>query len=387
MACYRVGFTGLDISINLVHNLALRHGLFRLSAPAYITHRTFAGPNLAISSLEIARLPPCTFDGRIIIINVLEDEQRIESLFREDTLLGFDTESRPNTAVSPNNEIAVIQLASENAACLWRISQLKCMPPILKSLLEDPAKYKVAQGATQEVRALQQSWGINVKSCIDLYHMALHLRTTPRSLQGLVAIFMSKRLEKLQQTTNWEQETLSKPQIEYAATDAWASRQVLVEIRKAYSTERLECEKPVNSLLLENNLEAQPPREPVALLNAALRGDGASALASNDEGQNQQDGVTNDEQSQQQELAALCIAHGYVLRFEGFDSAANGYRCIFRVEYRCAGSSFSEEFRSKRAHSTIRAAQNDAALEALHRMREVRAANGATGTGRKQKEM
>merc|ERR1740123_1852506 len=105
------------------------------------------------------------------------------------------------------------------------------MPPLLRKILEDPSKCKVAQGAAHEVNSLRDEFGLNAQSFIDLHHIALHLRTTPRSLQGLVALFMSKRLPKEQRLTDWERAPLTQAQIEYAAADAWAARQALLAIR------------------------------------------------------------------------------------------------------------------------------------------------------------
>ncbi|CAK9016585.1 unnamed protein product, partial [Durusdinium trenchii] len=65
------------------------------------------------------------------------------------------------------------------------------------------------------------------------------------------------------------------------------------------------------------------------------------------------------------ELAALCVSSGYILRFDGFESLPSGFRCVFRVEFRQNGQAVSKVFRSKRVHGSIRAAQNDAAAEAL----------------------
>ncbi|CAE7632447.1 Wrn [Symbiodinium microadriaticum] len=182
-------------------------------------------PKLHVSPLEIARLPLLQFPGRILVISSPEEEKRVEELFNGEALLGFDSESRPSSALAQKNRMALIQIASEKVACLWRLGELRSLPPLLRRLLEDRDVHKVSQGAVHELSALKEQWGINPQSFLDLHHIAMHLRTTPRSLQGLVAIFLRRRLSKDQRLTDWQQSPLTQAQIEYAAVDAWAARQ------------------------------------------------------------------------------------------------------------------------------------------------------------------
>eukprot|EP00927_Polykrikos_kofoidii_P045387 TRINITY_DN39353_c0_g1_i1.p1 TRINITY_DN39353_c0_g1~~TRINITY_DN39353_c0_g1_i1.p1 ORF type:complete len:412 (-),score=61.39 TRINITY_DN39353_c0_g1_i1:309-1544(-) len=310
---------------------------------------------LAVSPLEIAKMPPCRFEGRIIVVSVPEDEQRVERFFVDSTLLGFDTESRPVSPLEPKSRTAVIQLATEDVTCVWRIAGSAALPPLLRRLIEDPSIHKVAQGASEEISSLREEWGIVPKSFIDLHHVALHLKTSPRSLKGLVALFMKRRLVKDQQLTNWEQSPLTQAQIEYAATDAWASRQVLLAIRGAHGLQRLDCER-----LLCSTVGTPRPLEGALPAGTTVVGV-PSAI---------QQSASVDVEAHQV-LAALCVERGFVLRFDGFESVNGGYRCVFRVEFKHMGRSASEAFRSKRAHSSIRAAQNDAAAEALFRLQRL----------------
>lgn len=178
-----------------------------------------------------------------------------------------------------------------------------------------------------------------------------------------MAIFLQKRLNKEQRLTDWQQSSLTQAQIEYAATDAWAAREVLLEMRRAFLCSRLDCERlvgaaatprPMSSGTIGLNV-ARPFVPSGAGAKVERRGEEAPAPPS----------------EAHRELAALCVSKGYVLRFDGFESLPSGFRCVFRVEFRRNGQAVSEVFRSKRVHAAIRAAQNDAAAEALLRLREV----------------
>ena len=55
----------------------------------------------------------------------------------------------------------MLQLASSKVACLWRVSQLERLPPMLSRLLQDRQVHKVSQGATHEITALKEQFGIS----------------------------------------------------------------------------------------------------------------------------------------------------------------------------------------------------------------------------------
>lgn len=55
----------------------------------------------------------------------------------------------------------MLQLASSKVACLWRVSQLERLPLMLSRLLQDRQVHKVSQGATHEITALKEQFGIS----------------------------------------------------------------------------------------------------------------------------------------------------------------------------------------------------------------------------------
>lgn len=342
-------------------------------------------PTLSITPLEIARLPSAKFTGRVVVIAVPEDEERVRSIFEEESLLGFDTESRPSSAVSPKNRLSLVQVATAEVACLWRVGEMRCIPPLLRKLIENPLQLKVAQGAAHEVDAFRDEWYLSPQGFIDLHHVAMHLRTSPRSLQGLVGIFMGKRLGKEQRLTDWEQSPLSQAQIEYAALDAWATREVLLAMRRIYGVERLPCERSLGVAMhfrpQESGLDLKGGPPSTLLQDGAATGGDARRGPRSSESVSVQASQPAPAAEAHRTLAALCVERGYVLRFDGFESAPSGFRCVFRVEYRHKGRSTVEAFRSQRVHTTIRAAQNDAASEALLRLRPLEGIAVGTGAG------
>eukprot|EP00916_Digyalum_oweni_P014013 GHVL01022891.1.p1 GENE.GHVL01022891.1~~GHVL01022891.1.p1 ORF type:complete len:369 (+),score=49.44 GHVL01022891.1:52-1158(+) len=213
--------------------------------------------SFVIAKDAIARMPRLTFHGRTLLVTSLEEDRQVASIFKGEKLLGFDTESRPRK--SNVNPTACIQLASERIAVVWRIHTnskrtglnegIKCIPPTLKSLITDPKISKVCQGALTEIANLAEEFGIVGESFIDLHQIASALQCSPKSMQGLAAIFLQKQLIKTEQLSDWQQELLTHSQIRYAATDAWAPLQTLLAMRDRLGVAELDCERLMSAPL------------------------------------------------------------------------------------------------------------------------------------------
>jgi hypothetical protein len=107
------------------------------------------------------------------------------------------------------------------------------LPATLRKILGAEHITKAAQGALGEKHTLQQEFDHpEISNFVDLYGIAKRLNTQPRSLQGLVGIFMKHRLQKDQRCSDWEKDQLTDAQIQYAATDAYAGWGVLKAMRE-----------------------------------------------------------------------------------------------------------------------------------------------------------
>lgn len=64
----------------------------------------------------------------------------------------------------------------------------------------------------------------------ELQHAAAQLRLKRNGLAALCGMALGFNICKRTQMSNWEREVLSKKQIEYAATDAWVSRELYIKL-------------------------------------------------------------------------------------------------------------------------------------------------------------
>ncbi|KAF4671750.1 hypothetical protein FOL47_001248 [Perkinsus chesapeaki] len=297
-----------------------------------------------------------------MLIDTKEEDERAAIAFDNETLLGFDSETKPSLVPGVTNKTAIIQVASASVCGIWRVRELDALPPTLARLLTDPTIIKASQGATPEVATVYREFsGLKCQGFVDLHLLAMGLRCNPRSLQGLCALFLHKRLLKAERISNWEQIPLSPSQLEYAATDAWVSRQVLEAMRAAFNVDKLSFERPVNPDDL-----GLVPRSPVSV-QQPLRTSSKAAAGSSSEST----AANPSTAAGMKALANLCVEKAYVLTVESFEPAMGGFRCLLKVNLRHNGRPHVLQCRSNEVHTSIRAAQDDAADVALSSIHEI----------------
>src|SRR5690606_1990070 len=80
---------------------------------------------------------------------------------------------------------------------------------------------KAGVGIRDDIKALQKIQPFQAEGFLDLSVIARQAGLQVESVKKLTALLLGFRISKSAQTSNWEAATLTKKQIEYAATDAW----------------------------------------------------------------------------------------------------------------------------------------------------------------------
>ena len=178
-----------------------------------------------ISKEELATMPVDAFRGTIRVIDSVQQVDEAVAEIRRQTVLGFDTETRPSFSRGHVNKVALLQLSDENTAWLFRI-QRTGLPVSLAAVLADPDVIKVGNAVGQDIATLCRVRPFAASSFVDLQQFTKQYGIQDNSLSKLSAIVLGFRLSKAQQLSNWENETLLPAQRLYAATDAWASLRI-----------------------------------------------------------------------------------------------------------------------------------------------------------------
>ncbi len=183
-----------------------------------------------ITKEELANLPSETFNGRIYVITTINDAEKAVAELRKQSIIGFDTETKPSHKKGDSHNISLIQLCADDFCFLFRV---KNEPQILKlvlSILEDESILKIGLSLKDDFRGLSINDSFSPKNFIELQSYVKEFGIKDNGLSRIYANLFDKRISKKQRLSNWEADFLTNEQKNYAALDAWATRRIYIEL-------------------------------------------------------------------------------------------------------------------------------------------------------------
>ena len=174
---------------------------------------------------ELAEHELSWFKGEIVLVDNLKTFFEVFPRLLGSDLLGFDTETRPTFKKGKKNSVSLIQLSTEDLACLFRINKIG-IPDELIKLLSDPSVIKAGVAVHDDIRFLSGVRKFTPNGFIDLQNFVKDYGIQSSGLKKLAAIVLGFRISKRQQVTDWEADQLTEAQEIYAATDAWVCHQI-----------------------------------------------------------------------------------------------------------------------------------------------------------------
>lgn len=111
---------------------------------------------ISVEAEEIEKLPLGTFPGEITVISKGGiDYARAIAYLRSQTIIGFDTETKPVFEPGkPHNHVALLQLSGADKAFLFRVNKMG-VRRLVGSILSNPKIIKVGAAVHDDVRGLQ----------------------------------------------------------------------------------------------------------------------------------------------------------------------------------------------------------------------------------------
>lgn len=197
----------------------------------------------------INELPVVNFEGRIIVVQTETEADKAVRYLLSQSLLGFDTETRPTFRPGPMNSVALLQVASADTCFLFRLNYMGLTDSIVR-LLSDTQVRKVALSWRDDIGQLLRRRRFQVGDFFDLQNHVGEFGIQDMSLQKLYANVFGQKISKGQQLTNWEADVLTEKQKLYAATDAWACLRLYEELSRLKQTgewKLLKHEEPVST--------------------------------------------------------------------------------------------------------------------------------------------
>jgi len=176
----------------------------------------------AIGKDEIANYPLACYEKKIVLVDAdCKVEQAIECL-KQESQLGFDTETRPSFKKGRSYSVALLQLGTEDCVYLFRLQKLSKLKPIAQ-LLADKTIVKAGVAIHDDIKSLQKKMLFRPGGFVELQEKVKEFGIENFGLRRLPPLLLGFRISKNQQLSNWEASRLSENQMRYAATDAWVS--------------------------------------------------------------------------------------------------------------------------------------------------------------------
>jgi ribonuclease D len=186
---------------------------------------TVIQPMQGISKEDLANLPIRRYEGKVSLVQTAQDLEQARADIRQERIVGLDTETRPSFKKGEVHLPCLVQAATAQAVYLFQLSRLDVFPALVE-LLAKPTIVKTGVGLAHDLRQLKLVFPFTVENVVDLGVIARRRGLAQTGVRNLAGMLLDFRIPKGNRTSNWAAPRLSPAQINYAATDAWASREL-----------------------------------------------------------------------------------------------------------------------------------------------------------------
>ena len=188
-------------------------------------------PMTTITKEALAELPIRRYEGEVSLVENSRALERARADLRQERVVGLDTETRPSFRAGESHLPCLVQAATGSAVYLFQLNRLDVFPALVE-MLAKPDIVKTGVGLAHDVRQLKLVFPFTVANVLDLGVVARRRGLGQSGVRNLAGLFLGFRIPKGQRTSNWAAARLSPAQIAYAATDAWACRELYLKFEE-----------------------------------------------------------------------------------------------------------------------------------------------------------
>ena len=203
-----------------------------------------------ITKDEVNLMPVVIFEGKITLVDEISKiDPAIEEL-RRSSVVGLDTETKPSFTRGTHHKVSLVQISTLDHCFLFRLNKTN-FPPALADFLSDESVRKIGLSLRDDFSGLNKHQIFKPANFVDIQTIAQSYGIMELSLQKIYAILFGKKISKSQRLSNWESPELTEQQQRYAATDAWASLQIYLQLMNEQKLSKTEIDKMVMKNFLE----------------------------------------------------------------------------------------------------------------------------------------
>jgi ribonuclease D len=185
---------------------------------------------LAISREDVNALPIRRYEGEVrVVVDQAGAADALKSILQDD-VVGFDTETRPAFRAGESYPPSLAQVATARAVYLFQVRHRELASAVAQMLATEHV-VKAGVGLKDDLKAFKKLIEFAEKSVVDLGAVATRHGLKQTGVRNLVGLFLGFRIPKGTKTSNWARPRLTPQQIAYAATDAWACRELYLAFR------------------------------------------------------------------------------------------------------------------------------------------------------------
>ena len=184
-----------------------------------------------ISKEEVTGLPIRKYEGEIRLVVTAREAESAFADILDERVTGFDTETRPAFQKGESYLPALVQVATARAVYLFQLARGDYAAD-LTAYLQSPQVVKSGVSIADDLRQLKQVFPFEPRAVVDPGLVARRHGLKQSGVRNLAALFLRFRIPKGNKTSNWAAQRLNAAQLTYAATDAWACREIYLRFEE-----------------------------------------------------------------------------------------------------------------------------------------------------------
>lgn len=198
----------------------------------------FATPNSVenrlartISREDLANLPIRRYDGTVRLVATAAELDEARADLAQERVVGLDTETRPAFRKGESYLPCLVQAATARAVYIFQLRRAEAFSALAECLAA-PGIVKAGISLADDLRQLKLVFSFEENNVIDVGQAARRAGLKQTGVRNLAGIVLGFRIPKGASTSNWSAPRLTPQQITYAATDAWACRELYLRFQE-----------------------------------------------------------------------------------------------------------------------------------------------------------
>ena len=185
----------------------------------------------SISNEDVTALPAVQYEGEIVVVDTPQTLSEACDHLAQQSIIGFDTETRPSFTAGVVNKVALLQLYGGGKCFLIRLNRVQ-ISKALTDILHNPNILKIGAAVKNDILGLNKLRHFTAGGFVDLQDIVEKYNIKDKSLRKISGIVLGKKVSKAQRLSNWEANTLTPQQQLYAATDAWVCVEIYRHLKR-----------------------------------------------------------------------------------------------------------------------------------------------------------